>query len=108
MSKQQHTPAPWVVESRPGHDSYVTGGGSYRIARVIHGYAVEGKANARLIAAAPALLAALEAMVGQAEEPYHIDMFEATTHGAEALSSARAAIAQARGAAAAEAGAPDA
>jgi len=62
MDNAQHTPGPWVY----GKTGYVKSGDCY-IAEVLHGPdcpdADEVKANARLIAAAPDLLAALEKCV---------------------------------------------
>lgn len=55
-AKAEHTPGPWVV-SKPSRERgiYRVGAGEeFEIADVV------GKANARLIAQAPALLAALE------------------------------------------------
>ena len=65
-----HTPGPWVVESLPDEGPSIHTGGA-GIARRIAGVDVggwkrttlaEAEANARLIAAAPALLAALQGL----------------------------------------------
>lgn len=67
MSKEKHTPGPWKVAKRqrytidvvvPAVSKNTIG---YTIAQV--STAGEGEANARLIAAAPDLLAALEAAI---------------------------------------------
>ena len=52
---KQHTPGPWHVEPAPNRVHFVTG---WR----------EGAANARLIAAAPELLAALKAASGSIDD----------------------------------------
>ena len=66
--KAAHTPAPWLIEwnaAQGGEGHYITDsndmGELSRIAAVLfHDDAGETRANARLIAAAPELLAALE------------------------------------------------
>lgn len=61
MNKQsQHTPAPWTIES----DTHlIRGADDSLVAKVTPFDRGEGKANARLIAAAPALLEALDALL---------------------------------------------
>lgn len=62
MSNTQHTPGPWQVNSFDPLQICDTDGewrGCAPIATT-HGNAAEARANARLIAAAPALLAALQ------------------------------------------------
>ncbi len=92
----EHTPGPWTmmeqVERKPGevrmwwevHAFAPNGIGSKHIAHI------PDEENARLIAAAPALLAALESLVLSAGDVgYRMDL-------PSALSAARAAIAKAR------------
>jgi len=102
----QHTPGPWKAVADPFHFatlSTVVGGGhaekGLQRAMIVQvgGYAgwQEQEANARLIAAAPDLLAALEALVEGVDrllgkpEPYECDD--------GALAAARAAILKATG-----------
>ena len=93
MSK--HTPAPWIMEFRPGHwerrweisafdGSCICVGDDWETS-----FRSEGDANARLIAAAPELLEALEGMVSEFDGCY--------ADGEPAMIKARAAIAKARG-----------
>lgn len=101
--KAQHTPGPWKVESVPAVMStlqkdflitYTDDGLRSHVARLFdnslcteHGTT---EANARLIAAAPELLAALESMlthIGMDEDEWNKPTFD----------QARAAIAKARG-----------
>lgn len=60
-----HTPGPWVIgdkgESAP-HTSHILGGGHKVCTVESYPYSTTGKADARLIAAAPELLAALQAV----------------------------------------------
>ena len=104
-----HTPGNWEVISDPGHfDTRTTvvskDGGSrkghpYRMIVQVGGWAGprEAEANARLIAAAPELLEALEDLASLAEAA----MREVGEYDIEAeLSDARAAIAKATGGAA--------
>jgi hypothetical protein len=84
-STRQHTPGPWGVEG-----SYVHGPDGKRFLAVASDG--EGQANARLIAAAPALLEALEACLPDLEH-------YVATHGPgpdKRLAIARAAIARAK------------
>jgi hypothetical protein len=63
-----HTPGPWTARQNPEpesflrHSFFIDGGEPQRapVAEVRHYYDGEGRANARLIAAAPELLEALE------------------------------------------------
>ena len=85
MSDNSFTPGPWTTDSHGDISS-----GSEPIAypyMLAHGH---GPANARLIAAAPALLAALELIVRDAAEGNSQAYIRL-----EALTAARAAIAQA-------------
>lgn len=66
----QHTPGPWQYHVTVDGDAIVAGGGKVRVAEALVcdvGYEDE-RANARLIAAAPDLLAACEAMIGTAKK----------------------------------------
>lgn len=83
-----HTPGPWVAINR-GYKSHVTDNGMNWNAEIVgpgHG------ANARLIAAAPELLAALEAFIHMAT---HHAMPDEERRAI--LKQSRAAIAKARG-----------
>ncbi|QEL18751.1 hypothetical protein PX52LOC_05788 [Limnoglobus roseus] len=66
MTKATHTPGPWRVDSGMGSLSYVRAKSGELVASCtwMHsdGKPIEAQANARLIAAAPDLLDALEAM----------------------------------------------
>ena len=106
MTTAAHTPGPWRTKTGPGwHDTYIVGElvGAHEptIATVrVHNNQQHHMANARLIAAAPELLAALEVLLPMfadwhSEFPQHVGDKEAP-----ALQNARAAIAKATGAAA--------
>ena len=84
MDKARHTPGPWCV-SNDNADRAIVQSGAQRIATCAASH--EGDANARLIAAAPALLEALIVVVDCLESGQAIS----------AGDTARAAIAQARG-----------
>lgn len=93
--EQQHTPGPWhyriadngtpIVETASGEQEVARGG--------YEGPIAEGEANARLIAAAPDLLAALEDAYAD------LDRLNTATHPASLLTLTRCfnAIAKARG-----------
>lgn len=101
MTQAKHTPGPWFVGKIPGksgktiHCGALPNGGLNVIARTArHLVQRNAKANARLIAAAPDLLEALEELLGIAFHP--------NVSGNVYVSSedrARAAIAKAKGAA---------
>jgi hypothetical protein len=87
-----HTPGPWIF-SNNGHGGSAVMASNHRIL----GYNLED-ANARLIAAAPDLLAAAKGLV----EAYHNSIhgratFSQATKLADAIDAARAAIAKAEG-----------
>ena len=71
MGKQTHTPGPWVAEGRGANLTVVfagsTPGSRPGVCAVADGTEKEREANARLIAAAPELLAALAAIVSRLE-----------------------------------------
>jgi hypothetical protein len=100
----KHTPGPWIYDETWGliHDARKSAQGPHESAAeicAIHagrtGKRDESKANARLIAAAPELLAALQTMVEQAG--CYMDDGEATKEEMNAMDAARAAIAKAKG-----------
>lgn len=82
-----HTPGPWRVNGQRIEYGPMVAGDGFAVAKIIRDPA-EHKANARLIAAAPALLEALEGMLIPWATP---------RQEGEAMSKARAAIAQAKG-----------
>lgn len=92
--KAQHTPGPWKV-SRTGEELQISAISTPGYFAVIRGACAgaheQGEANARLIAAAPELLEALEELVGWLAEA-RLEM-----GGHIGLDDARAAIAKARG-----------
>jgi len=98
-----HTPGPWVIQDNAAHGIHIYGpggpfGGGKHLARASNSAGVDVLANARLIAAAPAMLTALHDLLTQ-----HVN--ELTAHGtpveaieaAPEVVAARAAIAAARG-----------
>lgn len=97
----KHTPGPWFVDLdiRPGmewNNHIVARDGDLRICFMAHGGEYEDKqaeaeANARLIAAAPELLAALELLVKDVGD------YEAWQRPCHALDVAREAITKAKG-----------
>lgn len=92
MTQSQHTPGPWIVQG----DTYVTVN-SLIIAHCKQAGNTtleEAQANARLIAAAPELLEALEDLIGYAEHRFGDNDYY-KNHGC--MNKARAAIAKARG-----------
>lgn len=95
MSKQGHTPGPWFITGNMTRyiEASIGGGLIQEVAscgptEADNGYGEQQMANARLIAAAPELLEALEHAVKTAEWD---------TYGRASLNKARAAIAKARG-----------
>lgn len=92
----QHTPGPWTVGEAQSGEIAIVADGVWVIA-VKHGalYHPKGEANARLIAAAPDLLAFAEAFHGcMARDAFHGDAPD------ELFGLAKAAIARAKGGAA--------
>lgn len=101
MSK--HTPGPWTWRNEPYDNGkpYTTieaGDGFH--GRNDRGFCLEGiisEANVRLIASAPELLAALEAMMQRAEWAPSGDNTRFVSPASEVAKAARAAIAKAKG-----------
>lgn len=111
MSKMAHTPGPWEVVNNPPNEDGSTAtsiyGSDQYVADVYCGYAgsrnmpnAEAAANARLIAAAPDLLVALEQLVSDYERGIHVEFGGSPwlKEKLEELDYARAAIAKATGA----------
>lgn len=113
MTDIKHTPGPWVVDVNPWGETSVKSANAedlqewpieYFIAEKIGGHVrgvdfgdfSEVEANADLIAAAPDLLAALENMIGAFDSPIARRKLP-SEFNEEAISTARAAIARARG-----------
>ena len=99
MSTQKHTQGPWRLETdypkgflilkdepHPSHDPVWT------VANVNACMGAESKSNARLIAAAPELLAALKAMLSMFRDHEQYD-----DDSAQVIAEARAAISKAEG-----------
>jgi hypothetical protein len=63
MPKTTHTPGPWEVNPADKDQVWGTGERAVRLAQAIHWPKHDAEANARLIAAAPELLAALNEFV---------------------------------------------
>ena len=89
MKKGEHTPGPWNVE----HDTEIIAAEGKRIAeadtRSINFVNGEANANARLIAAAPDLLAAAEALLEEARQFFPTVSGNAITIGEAAVKKAR-------------------
>lgn len=86
----KHTPGPWVV-TRGGQSEPFSIEASTRTVALVKSCRNEADANARLIAAAPDLLAACEAMLA------HRFCFATQKEAESGFAQARAAIAKARG-----------
>ena len=101
MSEAKHTPGPWQWTQHfdPTISIYKDGFG--QIARLYDSSAGTGKANARLIAAAPDLLDALEGIIGYFDSGNSVSVSQATIKASsDEIKAARAAIAKATGCAA--------
>ena len=61
MNTHTHTPSPWHLGKRAGNPA-IYGKDGTEIAEILHGLTPEWRENARLIAAAPEMLAALESL----------------------------------------------
>lgn len=88
MSK--HTPGPWSVG---GSTEYINQLRIEPTIGIVFGAGDEIKANARLIAAAPEMLEALEAIIERWDTPSWKDV----PHTATYINSARAVVAKAKG-----------
>ena len=105
MEKSQHTPGPWVVETTSGMNIYITQPqdmpnrtpGFYAEVRRFTSSVDAVKANARLIAAAPDLLEALEKIAVLYEKDIDADNYEQAANAYEMRCIARAAITKAKG-----------
>ena len=86
MSK--HTPGPWAVTLMPAGKAKVVDSHGFIIANVTGGPYAQGHIDARLMAAAPDLLAAAQYAVAMEDEPRFLY---------EAIRDLRAAIAKATG-----------
>lgn len=97
MSKQQHTPGPWVSSYMPEEcgDYVISGGNGVSVAISIGGTKTEAH-NARLIAAAPELLEAAE-HCRELLMRYEINRVNGEEIADEAIAKLNAAIARARG-----------
>jgi hypothetical protein len=78
MANAQHTPGPWAIGNASKRDfGAVTHVGPFDhpcgICEVYGAVDDEPQANARLIAAAPDLLEACEAVLAEVNEPYNFD-----------------------------------
>jgi len=89
-----HTPGPWVIVSDDEGRCFINSGGVIKavVATCDQPVSAEHAANARLIAAAPDLLEALEAALNDLDHAYN----GAENFAVLAKSKARAAIAKAR------------
>lgn len=96
-TQTNHTPGPWVINYHAGLNEYIIGPGKgLHIAPVLAGSGrPDAKANATLMAAAPDLLAALEALTPLAHD-MHIS-HQMGKFDSWAIDAAEAAIAKARG-----------
>ena len=106
---ERHTPGPWSLGNAANcGDGYAVCSGAFVVARVVgngypigRGHAPDSDANARLIAAAPELLAALETLVRgrPTTPPNHAVLGKDSVAYMNwlAFEAARAAIARARG-----------
>lgn len=99
MSKAQHTPGPWSFSSKGGSNGTVLSG-DFVIARCqrIDGdeWKQQSRANARLIAAAPELLEALNELLARSENFHAANVaFKDFDAARCAMEKARAAIAKA-------------
>jgi hypothetical protein len=95
-----HTPGPWSLSGVMALDTpmWIVSVPGEQARIEISDYSQESEANARLIAAAPDLLAALEGLVEVAKAALEeVNRDGAEWHVAAELAEARAAIAKARG-----------
>ena len=98
MSKATHTPGPWV-RAEKGHGNYFHVGqvvdSDHMTIAVAHGKNAETEANARLIAAAPELLEALEGIRWKSDDKDSMEFAARITY--VQMDAIRATIAKARG-----------
>ncbi|MGS6394294.1 hypothetical protein ACVG01_17090 [Pseudomonas aeruginosa] len=103
MSKQSHTPGPWEIERYS--DGLIQIVGNIRavsdheehVTTVVEAVTRGDEANARLIAAAPELLEALQGMIEVYGGQYNDDCLPKSSTELELIQQARAAIAKATG-----------
>ena len=100
----QHTPGPWKACAPIGPGDFgilsmaVNAGGNFYVATIPNGQHREAEATARLIAAAPELLAALESCLAHLQDEYNSSKHHGhKTNAAAAFIASRAAIAKAKG-----------
>ncbi len=94
----KHTPGPWYYqEESDAYTHIVRGPGGYFIHQGPQFTSGESKANARLIAAAPDLLEAVEAVVENSCGRCEDGICNYTQNPCEPIAKARAAIAKAKG-----------
>ena len=93
MSETKHTPGPWRTDAHNGFPLDIEDPGEYMIAKATP--CAKAEANARLIAAAPDLLAALESIASMYD--YEAACGDLASRLYEATCLARAAIAKATG-----------
>jgi len=88
MKTDTHTPGPWHMGKRGGNPA-IYGKDGTEVAEILHGLTPEWRGNARLIAAAPEMLAALEELCA--------DKYLADPINADRMGKAKAAIAKVKG-----------
>ena len=88
-----HTDSPWHLGKRAGNPA-IYGKDGTEIVEILHVLTTEWRENARLIAAAPELLAALEEMASMVEEM--LPKVGSCQWGMIAVENARAVIAKAK------------
>lgn len=91
MKDLKHTPGPWFIQYETTARFHIGPSDNYHLISANKGVCSEARAeaNAKLIAAAPDLLEALQAMVQDARQPWQF------SNPAKVLEKARAAIAKA-------------
>ena len=89
----QHTPGPWILANSDAYNTVVIAQGA-EICTVIEHQGGDRKANSRLIAAAPELLAALKALLSDAED---VGFEGISVEAFDSIHAARAALAKAEG-----------
>ena len=89
MSKQNYTPGPWAFDS--AHDQVIVESGFGNVA-IAETYGEDWEANARLIAAAPEMLEALQLVVERLSTYVHKMNVKNNFHEKVAMEAARTAI----------------